>query len=357
MKSIIRSIATYVAFLVGVAGVFVVLYAWNLPPFHGSVEVTNDAYVRGQVTILSPQLAGYLVEVPVQDYQKIKKGDLVAKIDDRIYTQKLEQAKAALATAEASLANSEQSRKSAEAKITSAKAAVESAKAAFEAARTAYERTENLLEKNIASQSEAEKNRAAYNQAQAAVHQAEAAELVAEQDLNTIVVGRRSLEANVESAKAAVKLAEIDLANTRITAPQDGTLGEVTGRTGQYVSVGTQIGSIVPDRVWVVANFKETQLVDMRPGQEVTFTVDALGHRKFTGRIERFAPATGSEFSVIKADNATGNFTKVAQRIPVRIAIEPQQPLTDRLVPGMSVVASVDLAQGNAASVQAAGLN
>ena len=357
MKSIIRSIATYVAFLVGVAGVFVVLYAWNLPPFHGSVEVTNDAYVRGQVTILSPQLAGYLVEVPVQDYQKIKKGDLVAKIDDRIYTQKLEQAKAALATAEASLANSEQSRKSAEAKITSAKAAVESAKAAFEAARTAYERTENLLEKNIASQSEAEKNRAAYNQAQAAVHQAEAAELVAEQDLNTIVVGRRSLEANVESAKAAVKLAESDLANTRITAPQDGTLGEVTGRTGQYVSVGTQIGSIVPDRVWVVANFKETQLVDMRPGQEVTFTVDALGHRKFTGRIERFAPATGSEFSVIKADNATGNFTKVAQRIPVRIAIEPQQPLTDRLVPGMSVVASVDLAQGNAASVQAAGLN
>ncbi|MGK9051160.1 HlyD family secretion protein [Neorhizobium petrolearium] len=357
MKSIIRSIATYVAFLVGVAGVFVVLYAWNLPPFHGSVEVTNDAYVRGQVTILSPQLAGYLVEVPVQDYQKIKKGDLVAKIDDRIYTQKLEQAKAALATAEASLANSEQSRKSAEAKITSAKAAVESAKAAFEAARTAYERTENLLEKNIASQSEAEKNRAAYNQAQAAVHQAEAAELVAEQDLNTIVVGRRSLEANVESAKAAVKLAEIDLANTRVTAPQDGTLGEVTGRTGQYVSVGTQIGSIVPDRVWVVANFKETQLVDMRPGQEVTFTVDALGHRKFTGRIERFAPATGSEFSVIKADNATGNFTKVAQRIPVRIAIEPQQPLTDRLVPGMSVVASVDLAQGNAASVQAAGLN
>ncbi|MGK6314704.1 HlyD family secretion protein [Neorhizobium sp. DT-125] len=357
MRSVFRSIATYVAFLVGIAGVLVVLYAWNLPPFHGSVEMTNDAYVRGQVTLLSPQLAGYLVEVPVQDYQKVKTGDLIARIDDRIYTQKLEQAKAALATAEASLANSEQSRKSAEAKIASAKAAVESAEAAFEAARTTYERTENLLEKNIASQSEAEKNRAAYNQAQAAVHQAEAAELVAEQDLNTIVVGRRSLEANVESAKAAVKLAEIDLANTRITAPQDGTLGEVTGRIGQYVSVGTQIGSVVPDHVWVVANFKETQLADMRPGQEVTFTVDALGHRKFTGRIERFAPATGSEFSVIKADNATGNFTKVAQRIPVRIAIEPQQPLTDRLVPGMSVVASVDLAQGGAASVQAAELN
>ncbi|MEQ1408257.1 HlyD family secretion protein [Neorhizobium sp. Rsf11] len=357
MTKLFRSIATYVAMIAGIAGVFLVLYAWNLPPFHGSVEMTNDAYVRGQVTLLSPQLAGYLVDVPVQDYQRVKKGDLIARIDDRIYTQKLEQAKATLAAAEATLANSEQSHKSAEAKIASAKAAVESANAALEVARTTYERTEGLLEKNIASQSEAEKNRAAFNQAQAAVHQAEAAELVAEQDLNTIVVSRRSLEASVESAKAAVELAEIDLANTRITAPQDGTLGEMTGRIGQYVSVGTQIGSVVPDHVWVVANFKETQLAGMRPGQEVVFTVDALGHQKFAGRIERFAPATGSEFSVIKADNATGNFTKVAQRIPVRIAIEPQQPLTDRLVPGMSVIASVDLAQGSTALARAAELD
>ncbi len=346
MSNLFRSVATYVALLVGVAGAFVVLYAWNLPPFHGSVEVTNDAYVRGQVTIISPQLTGYLVDVPVQDYQKIRKGDLIARIDDRIYAQKVEQAKAALAAAEASLANSEQSRKSAEAKIQSAQAAVESANAAFETARMTYERTEGLLEKNIASKSEAEKNRAAFHQALAAVHQAEAAELVAEQDLNIVVVSRRSLEANVGGAKATVRLAEIDLANTRITAPKAGTLGEVTGRIGQYVSAGTQIGSVVPDHVWVVANFKETQLVGMTAGQAVTFTVDALGHEIFTGRIERFAPATGSEFSVIKADNATGNFTKVAQRIPVRIAIDTEQPLiTNRLVPGMSVIASVDLAQ------------
>ena len=346
MSNLFRSVATYVALLVGVAGAFMVLYAWNLPPFHGSVEVTNDAYVRGQVTILSPQLTGYLIEVPVQDYQKVRKGDLIARIDDRIYAQKLEQAKAALAAAEASLANSEQSRKSAEAKIQSAKAAVEGANAGFEAARLTSDRTQSLLAKNIATQSDAEKTRAAFNQAQAAVHQAEAAEQVAEQDLNMIVVSRRSLEANVESAKATVRLAEIDLANTRIAAPRDGTLGEVTGRVGQYVSVGTQIGSVVPDQVWVVANFKETQLAGMTAGQKVTFTVDALGRETFTGRIERFAPATGSEFSVIKADNATGNFTKVAQRIPVRIAIDTEQPLvTNRLVPGMSVIASVDLAQ------------
>lgn len=352
MSKIFRFIATYVALAIGVAGIFIVLYAWNLPPFHGSVEITNDAYVRGQVTLLSPQLAGDLVEVPVQDYQKVRRGDLIARIDDRIYRQKLEQAKAALASAEASLANSEQSRKSAEAKILSAKAAVESAEAALEAARATRERTAGLLKKNIASEREAEQARAAFNQAQAAVHQAEAAELVAEQDLNTIVVSRKSLEANVEGAKAAVELAEIDLGNTRIMAPQDGTLGEVTGRVGQYVSIGTQIASVVPDRVWVVANFKETQVYRMRTGQQVTFKVDALGDQQFHGQIERFAPATGSEFSVIKADNATGNFTKVAQRIPVRIRIEPQQPLTDRLAPGMSVVASVDLAQLGAVVAQ-----
>ncbi len=347
MNAVFRSVATYIALAVGVAGVLVVLYAWHLPPFRGSVETTNDAYVRGQVTLLSPQLAGYLVEVPVQDYQKVKKGDLIVRVDDRIYRQKVEQARATLATAEASLDNSEQSRKSAEAKIVSAKAAVESAQAAFNAAKTSLERTESLLKSNISTQADLEKSQATYDQAQAAVHQAQAAVLVAEQDLNTIVVSRRSLEATVESARAAVELADIDLQNTRIVAPEDGTLGEVTGRIGQYVSAGTQIASIVPDRVWVVANFKEGQLDGMVPGQKVTFTVDALGHRSFTGSIERFAPATGSEFSVIKSDNATGNFTKVAQRIPVRIAIDPQQPLADRLVPGMSVVASIDLAQGD----------
>lgn len=347
MNSVFRSLATYFVILIGLSGALAVLYVWNLPPFHGSVETTNDAYVRGRVTLLAPQLAGYLVDVPVQDYQHVKKGDLIVQVDDRIYKQKLEQAKATLESAESSLDNWEQSRKSADAKIVSAKAAVESANAAFNAARTTFERTSSLLKNNVSTQSEFEKDRASYDQAQASVHQAEASELVAEQDLNTIVVNRRSLEATVASAKASVELAEIDLRNTRIVAPQDGTLGEVTGRIGQYVSIGTQIASIVPNQVWVVANFKEAQTHHMQPGQSVTFTVDALGHQAFNGTIERFAPATGSEFSVIKSDNATGNFTKVAQRIPVRIAIEPSQSLTDRLVPGMSVVVSVDTAQTN----------
>lgn len=346
MSKIFRFIATYIALAIGLAGIFIVLYAWNLPPFHGGSETTNDAYVRGQITLLSPQLAGYLVDVPVQDYQKIHKGDLIAKIDDRIYIQKAEQAKAALKASEASLAMSEQSRKSAEAKIVSAKAALESAKAALASAQTAHNRTQSLLDRHIATQSDAEKNLATFDQAQAAVHQAEAGILIAEQELNSTIVSRRSLEANVESAKAAVELAEIDLANTRIIAPTDGTLGEVTGRVGEYVSIGTQIGSVVTEHLWVIANFKETQLSKMQTGQRVTFTVDALENQEFSGTIERFAPATGSEFSVIRADNATGNFTKVAQRIPVRIMIDDNQPLSDKLMPGMSVIANVSSAHG-----------
>ncbi|PWL18297.1 hemolysin secretion protein D [Falsochrobactrum shanghaiense] len=346
MSSIFRSIATYIAIIVGITGVVIVLYVWNLPPFKSSVETTNDAYIRGKVTILSPQLAGYIVEIPVQDYQQVKRGDLIVRIDDRIYAQKLEQAQAALETAKAQLAVSEQNQKSAEAKIESAKAEIESADAALDAAKSANERTLNLLGKKIATKSDAEKNQATFNQARAAVHQAEAAEKVTEQELRSIIVGRRSLEANISNAEAAVRLAEIDLQNTRILAPQDGTLGEITGRVGQYLSVGSQIGSIVPDDIWVVANFKESQLEHMEPGYAITFTVDALGHRRFTGRIEHFAPATGSEFSVVKADNATGNFTKVAQRIPVRVRIDPQQPFSERLIPGMSVVADVDLNQG-----------
>lgn len=350
MSRISRLIATCIALAAGLAGVIVILHVWNLPPFRGSLQTTNDAYVRGQVTLLSPQLSGYLVEVPVRDYQLVKRGDLIARIDDRIYAEKLEQARATVASAEADLANSEQSRRSAEARIASARATLEAATATLDAADTAYRRTTSLVAKNYASRSEEDKARVSFDQAQASLHQAEAALLVAQQDLNTIVVGRRSLEAKVQSAEAAVKLAEIDVANTRIVAPQDGTLGEVTARLGQYVSAGTQIGSVVPRHVWVVANFKETQLSGMRVGLKVDFTVDALGDQRFTGTIQRFAPATGSEFAVIKSDNATGNFTKVAQRIPVMIDVDPDQPSIEKLVPGLSVVATVDLKQAGATS-------
>jgi multidrug resistance efflux pump len=344
MLKFLRSTATLVAVVIGVAGAALVIYAWRLPPFTSSVETTDNAYVRGQVTLISPQLTGYIAEVPVQDYQKVKAGQLLVRIDDRIYEQKLQLAKATLAVQKAALANSEQTRRSNEAKIKSSEAQVDSAQAALKAADASWERIEPLLSRGVTTQKEADQARANLDQAKAALSQAQAAVEVARQDLAATLVNRSSLEAAVQGAEAAVRLAEIDLQNTRIVAPQDGRLGEVGARVGQYVSAGTQLLAVVPERIWVVANFKETQLPGMKVGQPVTLNVDALEHASLSGRIERFSPAAGSEFSVLKADNATGNFTKVAQRVPVRIAVDPGQDLVERLAPGMSVVVSVDTA-------------
>jgi multidrug resistance efflux pump len=342
MLKFLRSTATLVAVVIGLAGAALVLYAWRLPPFTSSVETTDNAYVRGQVTLISPQLNGYVAEVAVQDYQRVKAGQLLVRIDDRIYEQKLQQAKATLAAQKAALANSEQKRRSDEAKIKSGQAQVDSAQAALKAAEANWKRIEPLLARGVTTQKEADQARASFDQAKAALSQAQAALEVARQDLASTLVNRQSLEAAVQGAEAAVHLAEIDLQNTRIVAPQDGRLGEIGARIGQYVSAGTQLLAVVPEKIWVVANFKETQLAGMRVGQLVTFTVDALEHASLSGHIERFSPAAGSEFSVLKADNATGNFTKVAQRVPVRIAIDAGQDLTERLAPGMSVVVSVD---------------
>jgi multidrug resistance efflux pump len=319
-----------------------VLYAWRLPPFTSSVETTDNAYVRGAVTIISPKLDGYVAEVAVQDFMPVTAGQVVVTLDDRIYQQRLAQAKATLATQKAALANSEQQRRSKEAGIAVSQAQTDSAEAVLARTSADWKRVEPLLNRGITTQSLADQSRAAFEQAQASLAQAKAAQEVARQDLTTVIVNRQSLEAAVASAEAAVKLAEIDLQNTRIVAPQDGELGEVGVRLGQYVTPGTQLMAIVPDRVWIIANFKETQIAEMRDGQPVTVWVDALHGETLTGRISRFSPAAGSEFSVLRPDNATGNFTKVAQRIPVRIEIDPEQAQTRRISPGMSVVVSVD---------------
>lgn len=342
LLQVLRTASTILAVALGAAGVATILYVWELPPFRSAVQVTENAYVRGQTTILAPQLAGYVAEVAVQDFEEVKAGQLLVQIDDRIFVQKLARARATLAAQQAALANSEQQRHSAEARVKSAEAQVASAKVAYDNAEASWGRIEPLLERGVSTLSEADKVRTALEQARAAHSQAEATAEVSRQDLQATIVGRQSLEAAVAGAEAQVHLAEIDLNNTRIEAPEDGRLGEVGARLGQYVAPGTQLMALVPNRIWVVANFKETQLSGMKVGQPVTFTVDALDHTRLNGHIERFAPATGSEFSVLRPDNATGNFTKVAQRLPVRISIDAGQALAEKLSPGMSVVVSID---------------
>jgi multidrug resistance efflux pump len=330
--------------LVALIGVLIVLYAWDLPPFRSAVQTTENAMVHGPVTIISPQLSGYIVEVDVEDFQTVRQGQLLMRIDDRIYKQRLEQARAQLATQRAALANFAQSQKSASATIAQNAAALANAGAQAQRAQADLRRVEELAADGSLSARERDAARAAHAQALAQTEQSRAALEISRQNLRSVDVNRASLEAAVANAEAAVRLAEIDLANTRITAPRDGQLGQVTVRLGAFVNAGAQLTALVPRTMWVVANMKETQMADVRVGQPATFTVDALNHAKMRGHVEEISPATGSEFSVITPDNATGNFVKIAQRIPVRISIDPNQDRAARLRPGMSVVVSIDTA-------------
>lgn len=331
------------------AGSLLVLYAWGLPPFSSAIQTTDNAYVRGQTTVIAPQVNGYVTEVTVQDYEQVKRGQVLAQIDDRIYRQRVEQARAQLAAQSASLANSDQSRRSSEAQLAGQAAAVANARAQLARAQADMVRVNELVGQGSVSLRERDQTLATLRQAEAGVLQAQAQQQVASEQVRTVTVGRGGLDANVTAAKAALRLAEIDLANTLIRAPQDGRLGEVGVRLGQYVTAGSQLTFLVPPQIWVGANFKEAQTARMAPGQPVRLRVDALGGATILGKVERMAPAAGNEFQVIKSDNATGNFVKVPQRITIRIALDNQDPLYARLRPGMSVEAMVDTTGGPAA--------
>ncbi|MGN7746574.1 HlyD family secretion protein [Pseudomonas sp. 22515] len=327
---------------VALAGILLVLYAWRLPPFSSAIENTENALVRGQVTIIGPQLSGYVIDVPVHDFQFVKAGDLLVQLDDRIYKQRLAQASAQLQQQLAALANNQQQRKSAEATIAQRQAAIGDAAAQAAKAKADLGRNQALVNDGSVSRRDLDLARASEAAAVASLAQARAALEIARQDRETVVVNRAALEASVENAKAAVELARIDLDNTRVTAPRDGQLGQIGTRLGAYVNSGAQLMALVPDTLWVIANMKETQMANVRIGQPVSFTVDALNHRKLRGHVQQISPATGSEFALLQADNATGNFVKIAQRIPVRITVDADQPTARHLRPGMSVVVSID---------------
>ncbi len=333
-----RTGITLVAIIaIGIAAVFSILYAWQLPPFAGWAQETDNAYVRGKVTVIAPQVNGYITAVPVQDFQTVKRGQVLATIDDRIYAARVAQAKANVSAQLASLANSQQTERSRQAALAGQAAGVASAQAQEARAEADMRRAQALVSDGSISAREFDQTRAALLAAQAAVRQAQAQQGVGQQDVQSVIVGRGGLEAGVENARAALRLAQIDLDNTRIRAPTDGRLSEVGVRQGAYVTSGTQLMFLVPHDLWVIANFKEGQTHAMRIGQAVTFKVDALNGARLRGRIQSVSPAAGSEFAVLKSDNATGNFVKVAQRIAVRIRIEPGQAAAQPLRPGMSV--------------------
>lgn len=324
-----------------VTAIATILYAWQLPPFGGRYEQTDDAYVRGQTTVISPQVSGYVSDVAVKDFQNVRTGDILVRIEDSIYGAKVAQARANVLTQMANLQNSDQAQRSKEASTLEQDAAITSAEAQLRRIQADTRRVEALLSNGWVTKRDYDAQIAALRSAEAALSQARAARVIGTQDVRTVIVGRAGLGANVEAARAQVRLAEVDFGHTVIKAPVAGQLSEVAVRRGQYVTAGTQLMFLVPKAFWVTANYKEAQTHKMRVGDEASFTVDALGGQRLTGHVENLAPAAGSEFAVLRPDNATGNFVKVAQRIAVRIRIDPGQPLAERLRPGMSVVARV----------------
>ncbi|OEY99963.1 MULTISPECIES: HlyD family secretion protein [Stenotrophomonas] len=339
--------AVVVMIVVALIGIALILRAWSLWPFNSTWVSTDNAYVRGQVTVLAPQVNGYVTEVLVKDFQHVKQGEALVRIDDRIYKEKVAQAQANVDSALAALANSDQAQAQNRAQIGAAKANLYAGQSELSRSRSELKRYEQLADQQLVALNDRDKFRTSAQAAQSSVQQSQAQIRIAEETLTSTQVARKGLEAGVETAKAQLELARIDLANTVIHAPRDGQVSEASVRLGQYVTAGSQLLFLVPDTLWVVANFKEGQTWRMRIGQPASFSVDAFDGERLTGHVEQIAPATGSEFSVLRPDNASGNFTKVVQRLPIRIAIDPDQALAERLRPGMSVVVRVNTADAS----------
>jgi multidrug resistance efflux pump len=328
--------------VVAAVGIGLILWAWHLGPFNSTRVSTDNAYVRGAITVLAPQVNGYVAEVLVKDYQYVKAGQELLRIDDRIYRERVRAAEGQVANASAQLNNAAQTQAQNTATVGSARANLAAAQAEAARARAEQARVDELAERGSVSLSERDRVRTSARLAGANVLKAQAEIEISQQRVKGTTVSRGGLEAQVGIAQAQLELAKIDLANTVIRAPRDGQVSEASVRRGQYVTAGSQLLFLVPDTLWVVANFKEGQTWRMRVGQPASFEVDAFEGAALKGHVEQIAPATGSEFSVLRPDNASGNFTKVVQRLPVRIAIDPNQELAKRLRPGMSVTAEVD---------------
>jgi len=337
LRKLLFIILPVVVLAAGVSGGW---YWWNVLRF---LQSTDDAYVQSDVSLISPKVEGYIKKVKVADNQEVAEGAVLFVIDDRDFKAKLAQAEAAVAIEEASVASYESRLKLQQAMIDQAAATVASAEADLLRAQQDYKRYSALMSTDFASRQRFEQAQADARKGEAAVAKSRAALAAEQNQLAVLHSQQREEQAKLQQARANLQLAQNDLDNTVIRAPIAGVAGNRAGQVGQYVKAGTQLLSLVPlSRVYVTANFKETQLTHMRPGQLATVAVDAYPDLTIDGRIESFAPASGAQFSLLPPDNATGNFTKIVQRVPVRVALPANGPLTGRLRPGLSVTVTVD---------------
>src|ERR1700733_4235960 len=383
--------------LMAIAIVFLIAGNWNAWASEKAVQETDDAYTRADLTPLSTKVAGLVASVAVSDYQSVKAGELLAQLRDDDFRAQVQQAEAGVASGEAAIVNNQRQKElqdahivkagesifAAEAEIKAADAGIEAANSTIANARSTIDgtkadvertklerrRQEALIATESATRQKVEQGVADQQRYQASLANGEAglanamaqlasreadmarakaqlgsatAELEAQKRQRAVLDSQELLlRADLSSKRAALSLAKTNFGYTRIVAPEDGMVSERKVRAGQLVSPGTQVLTLVQSDVWVQANYKETQLGHMRAGDDAEVKVDAFPGAVFHGKVDQVAPASGSQFALLPPDNATGNFTKIVQRVPVKIVLQPGQTELDRLRPGLSVIAAI----------------
>jgi membrane fusion protein (multidrug efflux system) len=330
-------------FLIAAAVLIVISTRWNRWESDAEWQSTDDAYLQSDLTPISTKVAGYIRSLPVQDFERVRAGQLLAEIVDDDYRAAVAQINAGIAAAAAQVEAIKAQRSLQEANVRAAQATVNSIAANVEQNDRDLARQERLLKSGSSSTEAGEKLQTGHAQLAAQLEQARAQHSAAARQLDVLAAQQAQAEATVAAQKASLQIAQLNLSYTRIVAPQDGVIGQRQVKPGQFVGVGGQVTSLTPlPNVWVIANYKETQLTHMRVGAPADIRVDTFPGHRLRGHVLAFAPGAGSQFALLPPDNATGNFTKVVQRIAVKIAIDDSDGLVDVLRPGMSVVARID---------------
>ncbi len=308
--------------------------------YSGHFKSTDDAFIASRQIAIAPKVSGYVTEVPVTDNQHVPKGGVIARIDDRDYRVALEQADAQVAAAQAAIKNIDAQLNVQKAQINASHAQLEQAQAGLVFAKQQAERYEHLAGTGYGTVQNAQQYSSQLRQQQAGVQNFEAGLKVQERQVEALQAQRNNAEATLQQAIAQRDQAQLNLAYTTVTAAEPGRVVNLTALPGEFAQAGTNLTMFVPDETWVTANFKETQLDQMRPGQPVTLTIDAYPERQIQGHVSSVQPGSGTAFSLLPAQNATGNYVKIVQRVPVKIAID-NPPSDVALGPGMSVEPSV----------------
>jgi membrane fusion protein, multidrug efflux system len=312
---------------------------WTIGRF---IESTDDAYVGGDITVIAPQVSGFITKLAIADNQTVKAGQLLLQIDDRDYRAALAKADAAVALQQASLANIAATRRLQESTIAQAQADLITTNAEAIRTKEDTDRYRSLSSDQWASLQRYQQANAAYTEAVGADAKAHAGLEAARRRLDVIDTESQQAQASLAAAVADRDTAQLKLGYTSLRSPVDGVVGNRSAQLGAFAAIGAQLLSVIPAHdLWVDANFKESQLARMKAGQPVNITADVLPGEVFRGHVVSLAPATGAEFSVLPAENATGNFTKIVQRVPVRIRLDDGASELGRLRPGLSVTASV----------------